>query len=93
MFKSVQTPEIKPDSTEDIAIRRVTKLWTTFATHATPNPVEKCHLIDVEWKPANGVQLHFLDIGERLEVGDDPEAERMEFWNDIYRMNPATAKH
>lgn len=83
------TPEIEPGSVEDVTIRRMTKLWATFAKYGDPNPKEKDSLVDVVWKPiASEKEVHFLEIGENLSTGINPESERMAFWDSVF--NKAT---
>lgn len=79
------TPDLKEGTPEVVAISRVTKMWTNFSKYATPLSPETDILIDIDWKPVDTEQLHFVEIGEELTVGFNPEAERMKFWDDIYK--------
>lgn len=63
-------------------IRRLMKLWTNFAK--TGNPNEENSEIQIEWKPTNSNQFNYLDIGNTLSTGIDPDKDRYEFWNDVY---------
>lgn len=43
----------------------------------------------VLWEPINSAdtnQIPYLDINTRLELKRNPEPERMEFWDDIYKQ-------
>lgn len=92
LFKTGVTPELEPGSIEDITVKRMTKLWATFARNGDPNPVPKDPLIDVVWKPVSKNNLCYLEIGEKLSTGTNPEAHRMAFWDKIFARNSATSK-
>lgn len=85
MFKSECADPVVAGSKEDIAIRRLTKLWTNFAKTGDPNSKEKDQLLDILWKPATKNELNFLDFDQELTVGVDPDGERLKFWEDIYK--------
>ncbi|XP_018335696.1 uncharacterized protein LOC108744438 [Agrilus planipennis] len=72
-------------SIEDITIGRMTKLWTTFARTGNPNPQQPDeNILNVKWLPVTGEDdVNFLDIGENITVGKNPEAVRMKFWKDV----------
>lgn len=63
----------------------MSKLWTNFARYSDPNPREQDPLLAVEWKPVARNSLNFLDIGQELVAGENPDGERIAFWDDIYR--------
>uniref|UniRef100_A0A1Y1LJP8 Carboxylesterase type B domain-containing protein n=5 Tax=Photinus pyralis TaxID=7054 RepID=A0A1Y1LJP8_PHOPY len=86
LFMSESTAKIAPGSIEDNGIKVFTTLWTSFAKTDNPNPTEKHPLIDVLWKPVKEGPIDFLDIGENLTVGVNPEKIRMAFWDGIDRM-------
>ncbi|KAI7815249.1 esterase, partial [Rhyzopertha dominica] len=92
LFKTMLTPQIDPGSTEDLTIRRMTTLWTNFAKYSDPNPKENNPLTDVVWKPVTINEMNFLEIGEELSVGVNPEADRMAFWDSIFGRYPAISK-
>lgn len=92
LFKTIITPDLIRGSAEDLAIRRVTKLWTNFAKYGTPNAPQTDPLILVEWKPITNDSFHFLDIGKELSAGTNPKAERMKFWDKIFSDFPAASK-
>lgn len=92
LFKTLVTPNIEPDSLEEKTIKRMTRLWANFARYGNPNPIKKDPLIPVVWNPVRKGEFHFLNIGEELTVGVNPEAERMKFWDEIYGMTEATSK-
>ncbi|KAJ3638223.1 hypothetical protein MTP99_001625 [Tenebrio molitor] len=90
LFKNLLTPDIEPGSEEDLAIKRFVKLWTNFAKFGDPNPKVKDPVIDVKWKPVTKNEVNFLDIGKDLTTGINPEPERMNFWEDILKVNPVS---
>lgn len=89
LFKTTFLPNFKDGSEEDILVQRMVKLWTNFAKTGNPNPVEQDSLINVIWKPTKDSELFYLDIGEDLTVGSNPDLDRMLFWDDIIEMCPA----
>lgn len=85
LFTNSITPRIFEGSIEDLSIRRVTSLWANFARYGNPNPIKSNPLINVHWPPVKEGQLNFLDIGENITVGVNPEAARMQFWEEIFK--------
>lgn len=85
LFKPITAPEIRTGSIEDISIKRFVKLWTRFAYNGDPNPMQQNSLINIKWEPIENDKLNFLDIGENLTVGVNPEIERMNFWTSIFK--------
>ncbi|KAK4885072.1 hypothetical protein RN001_001343 [Aquatica leii] len=82
-FKSTQTPEIIPNSIEEKIIKSCVTLWTNFATYGNPNSLNKDSLINIHWKPTEKNHLHFLDIGENITIGINPEESRVNFWSEL----------
>lgn len=65
------------------------KLWTNFARTGNPNPQDHDDLFDVIWKPAKECELFYLDIGtDKLQMGSNPDLERMLFWDEMIDMCP-----
>lgn len=63
------------------------KLWTNFAKTGNPNPIQ-----GVIWKPVRQNEINYVDIGETLTSNINPEKERMEFWDNIFKITPAISK-
>lgn len=45
--------------------------------------------LNVNWEPIQSTtpyQIPYLDITARLEMKNNPEPERMEFWDDLYEQ-------
>uniref|UniRef100_A0A1Y1NAI3 Carboxylic ester hydrolase n=1 Tax=Photinus pyralis TaxID=7054 RepID=A0A1Y1NAI3_PHOPY len=91
IFKTAFTPPIIPNSIEDKSLRRFTTLWTNFAKTGNPNPINKDTLLNVQWMPARPEEFHFIDIGDNLTVGLNPEGDRMAFWKELLAMSPYTS--
>lgn len=91
VFRTVLTPK-HLGNTEKDGIKRFTKLWTNFAKNGDPNPKEKTSLINITWDPTCKNELNYLDIGENLTIGVNPDAGRMQFWNEIYAISDTNAK-
>ncbi|KAF5273126.1 hypothetical protein FQA39_LY07616 [Lamprigera yunnana] len=83
LFKGVFTPFIIPNSIEDITVKRLTTLWTNFAKYGDPNPTVMDKLVNVNWQPIEGHKLNYLEIGEKLTVGINPDQNRMDLWKKI----------
>ncbi|KAF5299074.1 hypothetical protein FQR65_LT09432 [Abscondita terminalis] len=92
IFRHVTSPTIIPNSIEGISIRRMISLWTNFAKTGNPNPKEEDSLISVRWKPIEKKKLNYLEIGENLTVGVNPEGHRMQFWEDLYLLASGGSK-
>lgn len=85
LFKTALTPPTLPEgSMEMTTVKRMIKLWTSFARNGNPNPTTRVPYINAEWHPVKGKDLHFLNIGEDLSVGVNPETERLAFWDTLY---------
>ncbi|KAF5273122.1 hypothetical protein FQA39_LY07612 [Lamprigera yunnana] len=85
-FKCVMAPSIIPGSVEDLTIRRCVTLWSNFAKYGNPNPLQLDSLINVCWKPVWNNTLNYLEIGDNLTTGINPEENRMKFWDEIYSL-------
>lgn len=81
------TPPIASGSLEDKSVTRFVKFWTNFAKNGNPNPTSKEPWINVNWKPCEKDKFHFIDIGEDLTEGVNPDYERMQFWDDITKID------
>lgn len=88
MFKSQQSADVEPGSTMEITIKRITKLWTNFAKYGDPNAKSKDEILNVEWKPVTEDETNYLNIDEELTTGVNPEAERVAFWDELYKDFP-----
>ncbi|KAF5298222.1 hypothetical protein FQA39_LY02646 [Lamprigera yunnana] len=86
LFRTVITPKIKPRSVEENGMKVFTKYWSTFAKTGNPNPSEKQPFINVEWKPVEENKINFVDIGENITVGINPEESRMAFWDEVEKL-------
>ncbi|KAI4468860.1 carboxylesterase [Holotrichia oblita] len=87
LFKSTFVKNIRPNSVEDKVIRGMAKLWTNFAKAGNPNPIK-----DALWKPVTRKELHFLDIGNEFVAGINPDQKGMQFWDEIFQLNPLTSR-
>ncbi|KAF5299073.1 hypothetical protein FQR65_LT09431 [Abscondita terminalis] len=84
---SLSAPLIK-NSVEYQSMKRCVKLWTTFAKTGNPNPTKEDNFINIVWKPVETGKHNYLEIGDHLTVGVNPEHERMIFWDEVYTGNP-----
>ncbi|XP_028141158.2 juvenile hormone esterase [Diabrotica virgifera virgifera] len=86
-FKTSQNPDV--GDAERNAQQKCIALWTNFAKYGNPTP-KGCDL-GIEWKPIEGEKLNYLNIGEELKMEVNPEEERMQVWEQVYKANPKTA--
>jgi carboxylesterase type B len=86
LFKTKLTPELQPGSLEELSVNRFVKYWTNFAKFGNPNLKGKSDA--PEWKPVKRDEINFIDIGENITAGTNPESERMQFWRDIFSIKP-----
>ncbi|XP_018324114.1 uncharacterized protein LOC108736254 [Agrilus planipennis] len=93
LFKGILSKQLTPNSKEEITMKRMTKLWTNFAKTGDPNPAEEDSLLNVKWEKCGLNAMNFLEIGDDLTTGKNPDYNRMSFWDDIYKSNPSTSKH
>ncbi|KAG5864740.1 hypothetical protein JTB14_003391 [Gonioctena quinquepunctata] len=91
LFTNTLVPDCKIGEAENIYLRRFLKLWTNFAKFGNPTPNGTD--LKIQWRPVEKDNLKFLDIGKELTMHCDPEGKRMEFWKDIVKLSPATAKY
>lgn len=66
------------------------KLWANFAKYSNPTPT-KCDAVleGVTWAPVTKDKMAFMEIGDKLQCGTDPDKERMKLWDDIAKIVPA----
>lgn len=90
IFKTSFTPEIEPKSLEEKSLYKILTLWTNFAKYS--NPTSNCLQDLTRWKPVEKTCFNYLEIGEKLTMGVDPDAESVTFWNDLMDFHPIVAK-
>nr|XP_022906488.1 esterase B1-like [Onthophagus taurus] len=90
LFKNFSHNEIDRLSIDCECISKITQLWGNFAKTGNPNLPGLGE--NVEWKPVTKDAVNFLDIDFKLTLGENPEKERMEFWDGIYKMKPTCSK-
>lgn len=89
LFKSKFTPEVKSGSLVETTIKRMIKFWTNFAKYSNPVPNNtKDDVLNIEWKAVAKSELNYLNIGDELNTGVNPDAERMKFWDKLYEDYP-----
>ncbi len=58
--------------------------------NSDPTPLGKDdNTLGIKWEPVNASpknDIPYLDFTSRLEMRKNPEAERMEFWDDLYQQ-------
>lgn len=91
LFNMCLSLGVSKHSIEDIARKRVCRLWTNFAKFGNPTPAND-NLVDNLWMPVTKDTINFYEISEDPHNDVNPWSERMNFWNEIYSMNEKTAK-
>ncbi|XP_053681974.1 juvenile hormone esterase [Sabethes cyaneus] len=75
-------------STELQTMAKMTRMWTNFAKHSNPTPLgSEDTLLGVRWPnviPHTMTELPYLDITSELVPQNNPEAERLHFWDAKY---------
>lgn len=75
-------PPIEKGSAEYDTMRRLVDLWVNFAT--TGNPTNEKY--EVAWKPTSISDDVYLDIGTDLQLKKGFFKDRMEFWDEIFKL-------
>ncbi|XP_013185429.1 juvenile hormone esterase isoform X2 [Amyelois transitella] len=92
LFKNDLQNDVEPTQ-QDIRMReRMLRLWTNFAKSGNPTPDENQY-ITVEWLPVNKDHLYYLNLGEELSLGTNPDKEKMEFWDELYNKHYRIWEH
>ncbi|XP_053622030.1 juvenile hormone esterase isoform X2 [Plodia interpunctella] len=92
LFKNDLQSDVEPTQ-QDLRMReRMLSLWTNFAKTGNPTPDENKY-ITVEWLPVNKDHLYYLNLGEELSLGTNPDKEKMEFWDDLYNKHYRIWEH
>ncbi|XP_031348985.1 esterase B1-like isoform X2 [Photinus pyralis] len=86
LFMNPATLPPPEHSTEMKTVKRFIKLWANFARTGNPNSKVTDSLISVLWKPVEKDRVHFLEIGENLTVGVNPDEDRIAFWWKLFRF-------
>lgn len=68
---------------ERISLKLV-KLWTNFVKFGNPTE-KKDEDVLFDWKPITKDHSNYLDIGQEILMKEDPEADRMNFWDTLYQ--------
>ncbi|XP_077284723.1 esterase FE4-like [Arctopsyche grandis] len=87
MFYMFKGMEVEPESNEYKTVKRMVKMWTNLAKYGNPTPIVN-ELLPVEWKPVTATETNFLNIDFDLSIGQNPENDRFEFWDKIYKNLP-----
>ncbi|KAF9412841.1 hypothetical protein HW555_008745 [Spodoptera exigua] len=83
LFRNDLQKDVEP-TTLDIKMReRMLRLWTNFAKGGNPTPDEN-HYLTVTWLPVTKDNLYYLNLGQELSLGTNPDKEKMDFWDSLY---------
>ncbi|KAG6440813.1 hypothetical protein O3G_MSEX001527 [Manduca sexta] len=75
--------KLDKDSPVHEIIKRVTTLWTNFAKYGNPTP-DDC--LGVKWSPYTIEKQNYLDIGNQLVEGVNPDKEDIDLWEDVFKQ-------
>ncbi|XP_044740780.1 juvenile hormone esterase-like [Chrysoperla carnea] len=89
LFTNIKTPKNLSDTSIEMqGIKRMIKIWARFAETGNPNPLdfddEKYTNDAVEWKPVTSDKFSYLAIQPTFELEENPEEERMQFWESVW---------
>ncbi|KAG6440791.1 hypothetical protein O3G_MSEX001496 [Manduca sexta] len=84
LFETSRTESIKTEigSKTFEMIENATKIWTDFAKYGNPTPDDS---FGVEWKPYSLENQDYLEIGNEIVAGAEPDKEEVEFWENLYK--------
>ncbi|KAI4468814.1 carboxylesterase [Holotrichia oblita] len=91
LFKTSIVGGFDPNSYEGKNVLRMIRWWTNFAKYGDPNPRELDNIIDVYWEPIRDNKMNYMEIDYQLKTGEDPDGDRMRFWDEIYSQSIATS--
>lgn len=92
LFRTILTEIPSPGSIEDVAQRRMTRLWTNFAKYGNPTPYLDPSVGLIWPRVMDANRIPFLDIGQNLRIDENPEDNRMKFWDKIYAKGKLCSK-
>nr|QIK02111.1 carboxylesterase 11 [Holotrichia parallela] len=92
LFKISIADSFDPDSYEGKNVLRMITWWSNFAKHGDPNPHHLDNIIDVHWEPIRNGKMNYMEIDYQLKMDEDPDGDRMRFWDEIYKQNIITSK-
>ncbi|XP_013097162.2 juvenile hormone esterase isoform X1 [Stomoxys calcitrans] len=80
---------LDPKSMEVLVKNRMVRMWTNFAKYGNPTPSNlNDDLLTTSWLPVNGEgamnNLTYMDITTHLQMKNNPELERQQFWDYMY---------
>ncbi|XP_055381803.1 juvenile hormone esterase-like [Condylostylus longicornis] len=81
---------LNPGANDKKIVKVICKLWTNFAKYSNPTPNEDDSL-KFKWKPVKNIKnnekftLDYLNIDNEIQMKQDPDKERIQFWRDIYQ--------
>ncbi|CAG9862813.1 unnamed protein product [Phyllotreta striolata] len=90
LFKTT-LPLPRKGSEADKYVRRIVKLWTSFAKYGKPTLETDYGTVD--WKPVERDVTYYVDIDKKSELKINPKREKVEFWKRVYRENSSTANY
>lgn len=73
---------VTPGTPEHKTILRLTQFWVNFATLGVPTNNKS----EITWPPLKQSDGVYLNIGKDLKLGKGLFKERMEFWDEIYKL-------
>nr|XP_022909380.1 esterase B1-like [Onthophagus taurus] len=92
LFSNAYKKDVPKNSKEYKGILIMIHSWTNFAKIGNPNG-NGDEIINVEWKPVTKDKINFMELDFDLKSGVYPDKERMELWNEIFKMKSHTMKY
>ncbi|TMW44054.1 hypothetical protein DOY81_010861 [Sarcophaga bullata] len=91
----MQGDEAEVSERDQKIVKQLSNMWANFAKFANPTPKEQtCNMVGCEWLPVkyqppketDKFVLDYLAINNKgCEMKTNPDIERMEFWQNIYK--------
>lgn len=75
-------PPHEKGTPEYTTMQRMIDFWVNFATTGKPTNEKS----EIDWRPTNASEDVYLDIGKDLQLKKDFLRERMQFWDEIFKL-------
>ncbi|XP_041983342.1 esterase FE4-like isoform X2 [Aricia agestis] len=69
-----------------MAISKVTTLWTNFVKFGDPTP-EVTDLLPIKWLPMTKDSMHYMHLDHEMSLRSRPYHDRSAFWDLFYKLN------
>lgn len=81
-LSTLYNQSVEPNSPEHKTILRLVKMWVNFAKTGAPTNED----FEIKWPRLEAGKDAYLDINEELTISEGFFKERMEFWNEMWKL-------